>query len=211
MNIMTASRIKGCLLLYSFEGFLDKVQDRAKIREAGTPCRRQNLQIVTASVERALPARERPAAYAPLFSTNLSYRRTPQKFPVFFRSRTFIFCSVDNSGSRIQIHNFERSILRNDMKTIRDIAKNMDQPSAAPTHVYDRQTKKIYTQEMHGHLRSVRKAFADGQDGGPEDQEDLTAQVCQLACTIAGGCQVPLPAGSIDGGVSFGQCKRITK
>lgn len=46
------------------------------------------------------------------------------------------------------------------MKTIKDITNNLGQPSAAPSHVYDRQTKKIYTTEMHGHLRAVRRDIA---------------------------------------------------
>jgi len=31
------------------------------------------------------------------------------------------------------------------------------------------------------------------------------------ACTIAGGFQVPSPGGKIDGGVSLGQYRRITR
>jgi hypothetical protein len=50
-----------------------------------------------------------------------------------------------------------------EMKTIKDITNNVGQPSAAPSHVYDRQTKKIYTAEDHGHLRAVRKDMAAGQ------------------------------------------------
>jgi hypothetical protein len=49
------------------------------------------------------------------------------------------------------------------MKTIKDIIKNVDQPSAAPTHVYDPQQKKIYTAEMHGHLRAVRRDLVAGR------------------------------------------------
>jgi hypothetical protein len=49
------------------------------------------------------------------------------------------------------------------MKTIKDIADSLGQPSAAPTHVYDPQTKKIYTTEMHGHLRAVRRDMAAGR------------------------------------------------
>jgi hypothetical protein len=46
---------------------------------------------------------------------------------------------------------------------IKDIMNNVDLPSAVPTHVYDKQTKKIYTAEMHGHLRAVRRDFANGR------------------------------------------------
>jgi hypothetical protein len=48
------------------------------------------------------------------------------------------------------------------MRTIKDIA-TLGQPSAAPTHVYDPQTKKIWTAEMHGHLRAVRNDMAAGR------------------------------------------------
>jgi hypothetical protein len=49
------------------------------------------------------------------------------------------------------------------MKTIKDITNNIGQPSATPTHIYDRQNKKIYTVEHHGHLRAVRSDFANGR------------------------------------------------
>ena len=49
------------------------------------------------------------------------------------------------------------------MKTIKDITDNVGQSSAAPTHIYDRQNKKIYSAEDHGHLRAVRKDFAAGR------------------------------------------------
>jgi hypothetical protein len=49
------------------------------------------------------------------------------------------------------------------MKTIKDITNNLGHPSAAPSHVYDPQTRRIWTAEDHGHLRAVRKAFADGK------------------------------------------------
>ena len=49
------------------------------------------------------------------------------------------------------------------MKTVKDIANNEGQPSAAPSHVYDRQTKKIWTAEDHGHLRAVRRDMANGR------------------------------------------------
>jgi hypothetical protein len=49
------------------------------------------------------------------------------------------------------------------MKTIRDIATNVGQSSAAPSHIYDPQTKKIWTSEDHGHLRAVRGDMADGR------------------------------------------------
>jgi hypothetical protein len=49
------------------------------------------------------------------------------------------------------------------MKTIKDITNNLGQPSAAPSHVYDPQTKKIYSTEMHGHLRAVRRDFVNGR------------------------------------------------
>jgi hypothetical protein len=49
------------------------------------------------------------------------------------------------------------------MKTIKDIAHTLGQPSAAPSHVYDRQTKKIFTAEDHGHLRAVRRDFVNGR------------------------------------------------
>ncbi len=46
---------------------------------------------------------------------------------------------------------------------IRDIATNVGQPSAAPSHVYDPGQRKIYTVEDHGHLRAVRRDFANGR------------------------------------------------
>jgi hypothetical protein len=49
------------------------------------------------------------------------------------------------------------------MKTIKDIAANLGQSSAAPSHVYDPQTKRIWTAEMHEHLRAVRRDFANGR------------------------------------------------
>jgi hypothetical protein len=49
------------------------------------------------------------------------------------------------------------------MKTIKDITNNLPQPSAGPTHVYDRQTKRIWTTEDHGHLRAVRRDMANGR------------------------------------------------
>jgi hypothetical protein len=49
------------------------------------------------------------------------------------------------------------------MKTIKDIINNLGQSSAAPSHVYDRSTKKIWTAEDHGHLRAVRRDFAEGK------------------------------------------------
>jgi hypothetical protein len=39
----------------------------------------------------------------------------------------------------------------------------------------------------------------------------LTRVSCQLVWTTAGGFHVPLPAGKIEGGVSLGQYRRITK
>jgi hypothetical protein len=49
------------------------------------------------------------------------------------------------------------------MKTIKDIAQTLGQPSAAPTHVYDPSTKRIRTTEDHGHLRAVRMDMANGR------------------------------------------------
>jgi hypothetical protein len=49
------------------------------------------------------------------------------------------------------------------MKVIKDIINNLGQPSAAPTHVYDPQTKRIWTAEDHGHLRAVRNDMAAGK------------------------------------------------
>jgi hypothetical protein len=49
------------------------------------------------------------------------------------------------------------------MKTIKDIANNLGQPSAPPSHVYDPQTKRIWTAEDHGYLRAVRRDFAAGK------------------------------------------------
>lgn len=36
------------------------------------------------------------------------------------------------------------------------------------------------------------------------------APIAHFTCTMAGGFQVPAPAGRIDGGVCFGQYRRIT-
>jgi hypothetical protein len=49
------------------------------------------------------------------------------------------------------------------MKTIKDITSNIGQPSATPSHIYDKQTKRIWTAEDHGHLRAVRNDMADGK------------------------------------------------
>jgi hypothetical protein len=49
------------------------------------------------------------------------------------------------------------------MATIKDIAPNLGQPSAAPTHIYDPQTKKICPTEKKGHLRAVRRDMANGR------------------------------------------------
>ena len=49
------------------------------------------------------------------------------------------------------------------MKTIKDITNNLGQPSAAPSHIYDPQTKRIWTAEDHGHLRAVRSDMAAGK------------------------------------------------
>ena len=49
------------------------------------------------------------------------------------------------------------------MKTIKDIVDNLSQPSAAPSHVYDPQTKRIWTAEDHGHLRAIRRHMAVGK------------------------------------------------
>jgi hypothetical protein len=48
------------------------------------------------------------------------------------------------------------------MKTIKDITNRVGQPSAAPSHIDDHKQKKIYTTEMHGHLR-VRRDFVNGR------------------------------------------------
>jgi hypothetical protein len=49
------------------------------------------------------------------------------------------------------------------MNTIKDIINNLGQSSAAPSHVYDPSTKRIYTAEDHSHLRAVRRDFAAGK------------------------------------------------
>jgi hypothetical protein len=49
------------------------------------------------------------------------------------------------------------------MRTIKDITNNLGQSSTASTHVYDRQGKKIYSAEDHGHLRAVPRDFANGR------------------------------------------------
>jgi hypothetical protein len=49
------------------------------------------------------------------------------------------------------------------MKSIKDITNNLGQPSAAASHVYDPQTKRIWTAEMHGHLRGIRRDMAAGK------------------------------------------------
>jgi hypothetical protein len=49
------------------------------------------------------------------------------------------------------------------MKTIKDITNNLGQPSAAPSHVYDPSTMRIWTAEDHGHLRAVRVDMAEGK------------------------------------------------
>jgi hypothetical protein len=57
------------------------------------------------------------------------------------------------------------------MKTIKDIRNNLGQPSAAPSHVYDPSTKRIWTTEVHGHLRAVRRDFAAGKMMVPRDKK----------------------------------------
>jgi hypothetical protein len=58
------------------------------------------------------------------------------------------------------------------MKTIKDITNNLGQSSAAAaTHVYDRQNKKIYTAEDHGHLHAIRRDFAEGKMVVPKGEE----------------------------------------
>jgi hypothetical protein len=46
---------------------------------------------------------------------------------------------------------------------VKELQEKLGQPSAAPTHIYDPQQKKIYTAEMHGHLRAVRRDVANGR------------------------------------------------
>jgi hypothetical protein len=46
---------------------------------------------------------------------------------------------------------------------VKELQEKLGQPSAAPTHVYDPATKRIWTAEMHGHLRAVRRDFANGR------------------------------------------------
>jgi hypothetical protein len=48
---------------------------------------------------------------------------------------------------------------------VKELQEKLGQPSAAPiaTHIYDPGTKRIWTSEMHGHLRSVRRDFANGR------------------------------------------------
>jgi hypothetical protein len=41
-------------------------------------------------------------------------------------------------------------------------------------------------------------------------ENETDTSVHHLACINAGGCQLPWPDGRIDGGVSFGQYRRIT-
>jgi hypothetical protein len=55
------------------------------------------------------------------------------------------------------------------MKTIKDL-NQPDASATRPTHVYDRQTKKIRTTEMHDHMRAVHRDMA-------KEQEDLTARM----------------------------------
>jgi hypothetical protein len=50
-----------------------------------------------------------------------------------------------------------------EMRTIKDITNNLGQPSAAPTHVYDPSTKRIWTAKDHGHHRAVRRDFTNGR------------------------------------------------
>jgi hypothetical protein len=49
------------------------------------------------------------------------------------------------------------------MKNAKELHEKVGQPSAAPTHVYDPATKRIWTAEMHGHLSAVRRDFAAGK------------------------------------------------
>jgi len=49
------------------------------------------------------------------------------------------------------------------MKTIKDIIKNLGQPSAAPTHVYDGIFKKIYPADTHKRLLFARKNEPSGR------------------------------------------------
>jgi hypothetical protein len=49
------------------------------------------------------------------------------------------------------------------MKTIKDITNNLGLSSAAPSHIYDPSTKRIWTAEDHGHLRAVRRDMANGR------------------------------------------------
>ena len=49
------------------------------------------------------------------------------------------------------------------MKTIKDIVEYVGESSTAPSHIYDPQTKKLWTAEDHGHLREVRKDMAAGK------------------------------------------------
>jgi hypothetical protein len=53
------------------------------------------------------------------------------------------------------------SQLRNE--TIKDITNDLGQPSAAPSHIYDKQRKQAFTVEMHGHLLAIQRDFAEGK------------------------------------------------
>jgi hypothetical protein len=55
---------------------------------------------------------------------------------------------------------------------------------------------------------STRRNFLD-QRSGVEDPRASNDDYC--ATCIAGGCQVPSPAGRMEGGSVFGQYKRITR
>ena len=46
---------------------------------------------------------------------------------------------------------------------VKDLKEHLGQPSAAPTHVYDRATKRTWTAERHGILRGVRRDIAEGR------------------------------------------------
>ena len=57
------------------------------------------------------------------------------------------------------------------MKTIKDITNNLGQLSAVPSHVYDPSTRRTWTVEDHGHLRAVRRDFANGRLMIPKDKK----------------------------------------
>jgi hypothetical protein len=58
-------------------------------------------------------------------------------------------------------------------KTIREVHRQVG-PVPAVTHVYDRSQGKIYTTEMHAHLRTVRRDMAAGKMMIPKVRSKIT-------------------------------------